>query len=231
MFDCRGRKLGLSAVVLCLALCSRIAHAGDDKPTLSASGQVFYATSKSGLAQSNDTGMMMSYGLHVFAGDNKNLSVHLEGSQSNFAYALNKATMSSSELSFLLRAYFGVFYLGAGGGTTQLLVKRADATKLDAYGTLYAGNLGTRFEFGRDTVVTIDARGVLPTGIKEATQQDLKLGVRLDGKVILAFDLTRKLLDLETGVLYSTQEAKLAGAGDGEIIVAPFVGFSVNTDF
>jgi hypothetical protein len=53
----------------------------------------------------------------------------------------------------------------------------------------------------------------------------------LDGKVILAFDLTRKLLDLETGVLYSTQEATFAGAGDGDTIVAPFLGFSLNTAF
>jgi hypothetical protein len=68
MLDSRGRKLGLTAVVLCLTLCAAIAHAGSDKPTMSASGQVFYATSKSGLAQSNDTGIMMNYGLHVFAG-------------------------------------------------------------------------------------------------------------------------------------------------------------------
>jgi hypothetical protein len=231
MLHCRCLKLELLVGFLGLALWSGIAQAGDDKPTLSASGQVFYATSKSGLAQSNDTGLMMNYGLHVFAGDNKNLSVHMEGFQSDFSYALNKATKSASELSFLLRAYFGVFYVGAGGGTTQVLIKRADGAKVDAFGTLYAGNLGARFEFGRDTVVSLDARGVLPTGIKEATQQDLKLGLKLDGKVILAFDLTRRVLDLETGVLYSTQEATFAGAGDGETMIAPFLGFSLNTAF
>lgn len=221
----------LALVVGWLLFCSCAAFAASEKPTLSAGGQVYYATSKSGLAQSNDTGLMMNYGLNVFAGDNKNLSVHLEGSQSSFAYGLNKASMRSSELSFLLRAYFGPIYVGASGGTTELLVKRSDGTKLDAFGTIYGGNLGTRFEFGRDTIVNMDARAALPTEIKEAKQQDLKLGLRIDGKITLAFDLIRKLLDLETGLLYSTQEAKFAGSGDGEVIIGPFLGISFKTAF
>jgi hypothetical protein len=76
-----------------------------------------------------------------------------------------------------------------------------------------------------------EVRAGIPADLKEATQQDVKVGLKIEGQFYLNFDVTKNLVDLDTGFYYSTQTATFGGAGSGEIQSAPFLGLSFNTDF
>lgn len=225
--------IALSCLSSTIALTNLAAGANfrPEMPTLSAGGRGYFLTSKSGLAGSNDTGLMYDYHLSVFAGDSKSVSVHLNGSSSQVDYELNSSSITSSELNFLVRAYLDFVYVGAFGGTYQMNALRADSTVIDAIASQYGGNIGLLLGLMKNTSFGIDTLVSIPTEVKEANQLDLVLGLRTETRVFMSFDLTRRLLDLDAGFLYATQEATLAGEGQGETSSAPYIGFSVNTDF
>ena len=220
-----------AAVVLALSPTTGLALRRPEMATMSAGGDVCYATSKSGLAESNDTGLITTYGLHVFAGDSKNLSVHLEGSSSSFAYELNDTIMTLSDLVFSMRTYFSIFYVGGFAGTFQAAAKRANGDEFDAFGTVYGGNLGALIDLNRDSWLGFDAKVSLPNDIKESSKQDVTFGMRTEGRIFISYDVTRRFLDVQAGLMYSTQEATFLGTGKGETISAPFLGIRMNSEF
>jgi hypothetical protein len=83
----------------------------------------------------------------------------------------------------------------------------------------------------KDSWFGLEARAALPTDIKEANQQEVTLGMRFEGRAFLNYDVTRKFLDFQAGLLYATQEASFLGSGGGENVTAPFLGLLMNTSF
>jgi hypothetical protein len=199
--------------------------------TLSLGASAFYATSKSGLAESNDTGLITNYGLNIFAGERKNLSVHLEQSNSQFAYELNKAKLTYSDLNFSIRLHFSIFYVGGFAGTVQATGTRADGTTFDAFGSQFGGNAGSMLRLNRESWLGFDAQVAMPNSIKEANKQNITLGMKMDAKVFVNYDVTRKFLDLQAGYFHSVQQATFLGTGKGETVTAPFLGFLMSTSF
>lgn len=200
-------------------------------PTLSLEGKGYWGTSKSGLAESIDTGLVYKYGLGVYAGDDKNVSVHIDGLTSATSYSLNNATSSQNELAFLIRYYMGFVYIGAFGGSIQVGAERADGTALDIFASQYGGNLGALITITRGAYLKIDLRYGAPLDIKEASQQTVTLGSKIDAEGSVLFDLTRRSLDLEAGFRYSTFDATFNGAGTGEVLIAPFLGILMSSYF
>ncbi len=200
-------------------------------PTLSLGGRAYWATSKSGLVESNDTGLFYSYGINVYAGDHKNLSVHLENKTAQTTYALNSTSTSQEDLAFIFRYYFSFFYIGGFAGSTKLLATRADGSSADIFANKYGANTGLIMNVTRSVILEVDARGGIPLDVKEANNQTVTLGTKIEGQVTVIFDLTRKLLDLEAGFAYSSQEATFEGTGTGETTTAPFVGLTMSTSF
>ena len=215
---------------LCLGL-TAMADIKPELPTMAATGRAYYLTAKSGLAESNDTGLMTSYGLSVYAGSEKSVSVHLEGRNAAVSYALNNAKMSQSEFSFLIKVYIGFFFIGAYGGSTQHTITRSDSNTLDAFANQYGGTAGMLVNIAKGSHLGVLLKGGVPVDLKETNQQDVQMGLKLEGEICLNFSLTRDLVDLETGFYYSTQSASFGGAGNGETLSAPFLGLSLNTDF
>lgn len=228
----RTRILALALPLMLLAYEARAMGAGmPSTATVSAGGAAYYATSKSGLVESNDTGMLTTYGLNVFAGQTKSLSVHLEGSSAAFAYELNDTKLSTSDLTFSVRVHFSHFFIGGFAGTLEATAERADGESFEAYATLYGANFGAGLALSRGFWIGLDGRYAMPTDIKEADKQDVTLGAKTEGRVFFSYDLTRKLFDLQAGFLYGIQDASFLGTGDGETITAPFLGILMNSDF
>lgn len=200
-------------------------------PTLSLGARGYWATSKSGLAESNDTGLIYKYGLSVYSGDGKDVSVHIEGLKSAISYSLNNASSSQDELNFLVRYYLGFVYLGAFGGSIQVGASRADGATLDIFASQYGGNIGALLTITRGAYLEFDLRYGVPLDIKEASQQTVTLGSKIDAQCTVVFDLTRRFLDLEAGFLYSTYDATFNGSGTGENLTAPFIGLLMSTYF
>lgn len=202
-----------------------------DLPTLSLGGRSYWATNKSGLAESNDTGLIYKYGLNVYAGDNKNVSVHIEGLSSAISYELNGATSTQSELNFLIRYYLGFVFLGAYGGSIQVGAVRSDAQSVEIFANTYGGSFGALVTIFRGAYLELEARYGIPIDVKEVSQQNVTLGAKMDASCAVVFDLTRNLLDLEAGFLYSTYDATFEGVGTGEALTAPYIGLLLSTSF
>jgi hypothetical protein len=194
-----------------------------DQRLLSVSAGASYVTHKSKLVESNDVGLAYNYGLRVLGGGSGSILVDARGSMGTVSFELNGTSIAQQELLCLFGWNFGWGYVGAGAGTRQLKATLEDG-EIETYSRTYGGMMGVQFGLFRGTSFYTDVSGTMPLETKETQQQEVEVGLALNGEMGATFDLTRKSLDLSLGVRYSTLAVDFGGKGGGEVMTAPFLG-------
>ena len=194
-------------------------------PSTSFSASGSYFTWKSSLAQSVDLGIAYAYGGRVLAGEDKEILVQVMGTNEKVAFSLNSSSLEQKELVFLFGWNEEFFRFGAGIGTLQIVGKLPEAKTLETNSRVASGFLGFNLPLVKGADAFLDSRVDYPFETKEATKQTAKVGLKILGNIGTSFELSRNSFELVTGLSYAKQTLSLDGAGTGEVVVSPRIGF------
>jgi hypothetical protein len=168
-------------------------------PNLYLDTQFAFATSKSKLIESNDTGTALRYGIGSYAGSDGQIGFHLLYDLQTTAFGLNRSSLSMAWQDTSLRYHLGPFYLGPLFTRLELKCNRAGTDIIDAAGSGYGANVGLLFAVGRDGTLRLDVATAAVSAMKNSLEQDVSISQRLDADLGASIKLTGRLLDLVFG--------------------------------
>ncbi len=197
-----------------------------------------FATYKSKLVKSNDTGVSTGYSLGMNGGDTFDVGASLrsESNTTAFEYGENNTT-SSIQTTFqdlILGARYGFVYGGFTISQTQMKVKRYGVNYLDILGSGYGANVGMDFLIGRYGKIFLDTVFVATGQVKESVQDpSIKsaVGPRTDIYFGGMIPLTKSLLNMTFGYKMRTYSISVGGTSYAESQSVTWIGLSLNGYF
>jgi hypothetical protein len=249
----------LAAVALLVTLAKpAFADVDQQTPTFYVMATGGYSIYKSEMVESNDTSFTTSYGLGVWAGNQRNVGMALRRESSAFTFALNESTLALDWQDTLVRYRFGPVYFGVALTSSTWLVDAPpdadqdgkldqDATPepyLDMASNGYGFNTGAMIPFGRRNFAYVDVTYAASGVVRETpiapetgenagvpTEKDIALGPRMDLDLGGSIGLTKNVLDVLVGFKYRTYGLTVDGTEYKEQLNTTYVGLSAGWQF
>ena len=208
------------------------------------------STHKSEMANSNDTGSIVTVELGVWAGQHKNLGVALRQEQAAIAFELNDATKAYShqDVIFRYRFTFMPLYFGAGISNSTWQASRANdddpdttltGTEVEPFLDMttkgYVGNFGMFIPIGKSSSIYLDALSVSPNAIQASTVEksdgtftvaddSLAMSSRTDINMGATLKITKKTLDFLVGYKMTTYSMTVKDEAYAEQDTVTYIG-------
>jgi hypothetical protein len=188
-------------------------------------------TYKSTLMDNNDTNGIMTYGVGLYAGQNKQLGVDYRVEQATTTFALNSSSLQMKYESTSIRYRLWLFELGPVIGSVTGKGNRAGTDIFDAVGSGYGGFFGFYMPVGRRNLLHMSLYQVSTGTPIDKKGADIQFGPRQDLEVGTYVNIVKKYLDINVGYRRRSHSITEGGTTYAELQTETYLGFMTGFSF
>jgi hypothetical protein len=194
-------------------------------------GDYGLGTYKSLLVDSNDTMGVVTYGLGVTAGQEKNISVEYRTEKQTVNFKINQSSLTSAWTSTIFKYRIWAFEFGPVIGGVKMKSERESSEIFNIVGDGYGGYFGILIPVSRSDMAYLNVMSVSTAPPVDTKERTVTLGPRLDIELGGKIALTRKALNFTVGYRQRTHSITEGGIAYNELQTATFLGLQLGKDF
>lgn len=193
-------------------------------PTFFFDTQFGFATHKSKMVVSNDTGTGLAYGLGGWAGEDRDYGFKVNTDTSSTTFELNSSSVAVTWQDTIIRYRMWFFYLGVNFASVNMVANNAGTDQVDAGGNGMGGNAGILVPVGRSSIFYLDVVSAAMSATRNALTDEVAFGSRLDIDAGGSIDITKEAFDFLMGYRMRTYDLSVAGTSYAEAYNITYFG-------
>ena len=192
---------------------------------------VGWATYESGAVSNNATGVANTFEVGGAAGTSRTLAISFQSSQADIPFAVNATAVSMAFNDVKLRYRIGYLYPTIAGTMSRIKISEDKVVLHDVFGSGGGGGLGVKMPITKE--IMFEGEGLV---FKTVESHDkiggtTRMGDRMEGSGVVAFDLTSDLVDFMIGHRYRRYSMRIDERDTDEVQSSPFVGLRLGVYF
>jgi hypothetical protein len=197
-----------------------------DKQTMTAyvQGDVGMMTMESDAVNSKQTLNATSWEFGGYAGESRKLGFAFQSTENDINFALNESTMQTAWRDAMVQARIGWIYPRVTAGLGKIEMQQNGEQIVDLYGPSVGAGVGLYVPLWDRIVVSGDYTAHRSQSTQNATDHEVALGQRKDGKIAVSVDVTDRMLDLMFGYRHRSYNLTIDGVENEEILQGAFIG-------
>ena len=192
---------------------------------------VGWATYESGAVSNNATGVANTFEVGGAAGTSRTLAISFQSSQADIPFSVKSTSVSMSFNDVKLRYRIGYLYPTVAGTMTRVKISEDKIAQHDVFGSGGGGGLGVKMPITKE--IMFEGEGLVFKTVESHDKMGgtTRMGDRMEGSGVVAFDLTPDLVDFMIGHRYRRYTMRIDERDTDEVQSSPFVGLRLGVYF